>query len=159
MNAENQEVKVSKGVYYKGIIKGDAESLVSISIIEGEVSGIISNNEGNFVLGKIKKSDNYIFYNDRELIEKPKFQCGVKNDELKKILDSEIQSTLVENVACRAVQIYFEADNSIYTAQGSNITTATNFVNALFGQVAVLYDNEGIDIQISQLKIWNTADP
>ena len=159
MNAQNQEVKVSKGVYYKGIIKGDAQSLVSISIVDGEVSGIISNNKGNFVLGKIVKSDNYIFYNDRELIEKSKFECDVKDDNLKKIIDSEIQSSLVTNVACRAVQVYFEADYAIYTAQGSNMTTATNFVNALFGQVAVLYDNEGIDIQISQLKIWNTADP
>jgi len=159
LNAQNQEVKVSKGVYYKGIIKGDAQSLVSISIVDGEVSGIISNNKGNFVLGKIVKSDNYIFYNDRELIEKSKFECDVKDDNLKKIIDSEIQSSLVTNVACRAVQVYFEADYAIYTAQGSNMTTATNFVNALFGQVAVLYDNEGIDIQISQLKIWNTADP
>jgi len=159
LNAQNQEVKVSKGVYYKGIIKGDAQSLVSISIVDGEVSGIISNNKGNFVLGKIVKSDNYIFYNDRELIEKSKFECDVKDDNLKKIIDSEIKSSLVTNVACRAVQIYFEADYAIYTAQGSNMTTATNFVNALFGQVAVLYDNEGIDVQISQLKIWNTADP
>ena len=160
LNSQNQEISVKRGVYYKGIIKGDPQSLVSISIADGEISGIIASNKGNFILGKLQNSTAYIFYNDKELIEKSSFKCDVNDEGLKKKINSEVQNSVAAaNVACRAVQVYFEADKAVYTAQGSNMTTATNFVNALFGQVAVLYDNEGIDVLISQLKIWNTNDP
>jgi hypothetical protein len=69
MNAQNQTVKVQKGVFYKGIIKGDDNSVVSLALSNGELSGIISNDKGNLVLGKMKSSrndnaSNYIFYND-----------------------------------------------------------------------------------------------
>ncbi|CAH0995081.1 hypothetical protein EMA8858_01201 [Emticicia aquatica] len=159
VNGSNQEILVERGIYYKGIIKGDKESLVSISIANGEICGIISNKYGNYILGKLRDSNNYILYNDKDLIEKPSFECGVKDEDLKMMLNNEVQSTLLNNVACRAVQIYFEADNAIYLANSSNITSTTNFVNALFAQVAVLYANEGIEIQISQLKIWDIVDP
>jgi Concanavalin A-like lectin/glucanases superfamily/Metallo-peptidase family M12/Ig-like domain CHU_C associated len=160
MNAQNQAVKVQKGVFYKGIVKGDDNSVVSLSLSNGELSGIISNDNGNYILGKIKNASNYVFYNDHELLEKSKFDCAVE-ETIEHNIEQTRQLALTETLVCspRPVQIYFEADNSIFVAQGSNMTTATNFVNALFAQVAVLYANEGIAIQISQLKIWDTADP
>jgi Metallo-peptidase family M12 len=160
MNAQNQTVNVSKGVFYKGVIKGDDNSVVSLSLSNGELGGIISNDNGNYILGKIKNASNYIFYNDRELLEKSKFDCGVE-ETVEHHVEETRQMALSESLVCssRPIQIYMEADNSIYTAQGSNITTSTAFVNALFGQVAVLYPNEGITVQLSQLKIWDTADP
>ncbi len=160
MDAQNQTVNVQKGVFYKGIVKGDDNSIVSLALSNGELSGIISNDRGNYVLGKIKNASNYIFYNDHELLEKSKFDCGVA-ETVEHHVEETRQTALTETLICspRPVQIYFEADNAVFVAQGSNITTATTFVNALFAQVAVLYANEGITIQMSQLKIWDTADP
>ncbi|MBL7814078.1 MAG: hypothetical protein JNL70_03655 [Saprospiraceae bacterium] len=157
-NARDEEVAVKRGVFYKGIIKGDNNSVVSLALSNGELSGIVSNDRGNYVLGKIKTSSNHIFYNDHELLEHSTFRCGVE-EAVTRTIESGHLTTSPENVACRAVQIYIEADNALYQAQGSNVTNVTNFVNALFGQVAVLYNNEGILIQMSQLKIWDTADP
>lgn len=160
INANNETKSGVRGVYYKGIVANDNNSIVSISIIDGELSGIVATNDGNFVVGKLKDAKNYIYYNANELLGKPNFVCDFNDDGLKQMISNEVQSTAaLANVACRAVGIYFEADNAIYKAQGSNMTTATNFVNSLFSQIAALYSNEGIEIQISQLKIWDTADP
>ena len=160
LNANNEEVKVELGMHYQGIVKGDKNSVVAISIANGEISGYISNNKGNFVLGKLKNSSQYIYYKDTELSKKLDFACGVKDDGLKQDIRQNIESSMMDNgVSCRAVQIYMEADYSIYTGLGSNMTNAANFVNALFAQVAVLYNNENIEIQLSELKIWNTIDP
>lgn len=160
IDSKNQVVNINKGIYYKGIIQGDKNSVVSIGIANGEISGVISNDEGNFIIGKLDKSSEYIYYNDKDLILKSGFICGVEdNDLMKPLINENKANSTTNNVACSAVDIYVEADNAIYTAQGSNMTTASNFVNALFGQVAVLYNNENITIQISELKIWNTADP
>lgn len=160
INANNETVAVNLGVHYKGIIKGDPNSLVSINIINGELSGFVSNSQGNFVLGKLQNSTQYIYYKDNELLGKPNFDCGVNDSDFKPMMEESIErSTSATSVACRAAQIYVEVDNAMYTDQGSNIGTATTFTNTLFAQVAVLYSNEGIDIQISQVKVWNTVDP
>ncbi|NBB18407.1 hypothetical protein GVN20_03480 [Runella sp. CRIBMP] len=160
MDAQNQMVSVDRGIFYKGIIKGDDNSLASLALINGELSGFIANQKGTYVLAKLKNESNYIFYNDNELVEKPIFNCNVKED-VTNLIDQAMVAPSSTNSGCsaRPVQIYFEADNSIFTAQGSNMTTATNFVTALFGQVAVMYANENISVQISQLKIWDTTDP
>jgi hypothetical protein len=93
-------------------------------------------------------------------LEKSKFDCAVA-ETVEHHVEETRQMALTETLVCspRPVQIYMEADNAVFVAQGSNITTATAFVNALFGQVAVLYANEGITVQLLQLKIWDTADP
>ena len=70
------------GLSYGGIIKGDNNSVASISINESFVTGLICNDKGNFVLGAKKDeynrySDDYIFYNDRDLKNKNNFKCDV----------------------------------------------------------------------------------
>ena len=162
VDAQNNEVGVPLGIHYKGVIKGDKNSLVAISIVNGEVSGIISNAKGNFVLGKMKNSSNYIFYNDKELVQKSTFSCGVTNDsQLKSTIENASVKSIsaLDFVACRAVQVYMEADNSVFNLNGSCLSNTTAYVNSIFNQVAVLYSNEGINIVISQLKIWDTPDP
>ena len=153
LNAQNEVVNVHKGVFYKGIIKGDDNSVVSLALSNGELSGVVSNSKGNYVLGKIKHSSNYIFYNDHELLEKSTFKCAVADAVAHTVADVRLTPS-TESVGCRPVDIYFEADNALYAAQGGSLTNTTAFVNALFGQVAVLYSNEGIVIQMAQLKIW-----
>jgi len=49
------------GTFYRGIVKGDQNSVVAISIIEGKVRGLIADNHGNYKLEKLDDlSDSYI---------------------------------------------------------------------------------------------------
>ncbi|MCP9770808.1 hypothetical protein EGI22_23130 [Lacihabitans sp. LS3-19] len=160
VDARNDEIAFVKGLFYQGIVKGDARSVVSIIIQDGELSGIVSTDKGNFVLGKLKNTSDYIFYNDRDLVQGSDFECSLNTELMVHDLNSQISNqTINTNVACRAVEVYVEADSALFKSRGYNMTTTTNFVNALFAQVAVLYSNENLAIQISELKIWNTTDP
>jgi hypothetical protein len=148
------------GSYYHGIIKGDPQSAASISIINGEISGIISNKDGNYNLGKEPKTPNYIFYNDKDLRQKSDFTCGTPDAPVKAMGQNLIkQEASLTNVACGSVEIYLEADNALYQAQGSTIPTTVSYVNSLFSNVATLYNNEGLSVVISEIKVWDTADP
>jgi Metallo-peptidase family M12/GEVED domain len=159
-NAKDEILNLRMGVFYKGIIDGDDKSLVSINIINGELSGFVSNKEANFTIGKLKNNQNYIFYNNQDLSEKPNLNCFFTDNNLKKINSPSINySNTLSQVTCPAAQIYVELDNNAYISNGSNMISATNYVNNLIAQVAVLYNNEGLNIQISELKIWNTLDP
>src|SRR5690606_3516519 len=57
------------GEYYRGIVKGDYESLVAISFFDGDVTGVISSYEyGNINLGKSADKSDFISYSDRNLL-------------------------------------------------------------------------------------------
>ncbi|GAB3525241.1 GEVED domain-containing protein [Emticicia fontis] len=162
LNAANQEVPFVKSIHYKGIVKGDPNSLVSISISNNEVSGFISTKEGTQVLGKIRKSENYILYNDKDLLTKKKYECGISEEKMRQVADAVSCSTAPvrdSTTACNPVLVHLEADYQIYKDQDSSMVTATNFVTHLFAQVIILYDRELIDVQISELKVWDTPEP
>ncbi|RFS13567.1 GEVED domain-containing protein [Emticicia sp. C21] len=163
LNAANQEVPFIKSTHYKGIIKGDQNSLVAISISKGEISGFISNKDGNYVLGKVKKSENYILYNDKDLLQNAKYKCGVSEESISQVADVNNSCSTApvceEFEACNPVQIHLEADYQIFKDQDSSMVSATNFVTHLFAQVVVLYDRELIAVEISELKVWNRPEP
>ena len=51
-------VPYTKGKFYRGVIKDDPNSLASISIVDGEVMGIMSTTlEGNLILGRYSSSE------------------------------------------------------------------------------------------------------
>ena len=59
--------EVDFGKHYRGIIAGNPNSLVSISVFKSQISGFISNDEGNYTIGKLEDSDtNHIIYFDTD---------------------------------------------------------------------------------------------
>ncbi len=68
-------------------------------------------------------------------------------------------NSVVSPQGCRVVQIYFEADYKLFQEKGSSVQNTVNYVTALFNQVALLYANEQINVQLSQIKVWNAPDP
>lgn len=68
-------------------------------------------------------------------------------------------NSVVSPQGCRLVQIYFEADYKLFQEKGSSVQNTVNYVTSLFNQVALLYANEQINVQISQIKVWNAPDP
>ncbi|MFD2520989.1 GEVED domain-containing protein [Emticicia soli] len=162
LNAENQEVPFVKSTHYKGVVKGDPKSLVALSVGNGEISGFISNKDGNYVLGKLKKSENYVLYNDKDLLDKKAFNCEAIEEKIAQAAEVGSCSTAPvrdTTAACNPVLIHLEADYQIFKDQDSSMVTATNFVTHLFAQVVVLYDREWINMQIAELKIWNRNEP
>lgn len=153
-----REIKMSKGSYYRGVVKGDPKSLVAVSIVQGEVSGIIADSTGTRVLGRYKDSNaspnDYILYNDSNLTEKPDFACDAI------ALSNQINTSAEDpqNTCATGIGIYFETDLSMFNRFGST-AGVQNYVAALFNQVATMYTNESINILISGLNIWTTADP
>src|SRR5690625_7092140 len=64
-------INYTPGKYYRGVVKGDYNSLVAISFFEDEVMGVISTLEkGNVVLGKSTDGQDYVSYSDVYLLVK-----------------------------------------------------------------------------------------
>lgn len=141
------------GLFYRGVVKGAKTSLVSLSMFDNEVMAIISNVEGNIVLAKMKDKEDYIVYNEKNLLVENNFMCHV-NDEISRITDPV---TNPENITSsqRPLKVYFECDNAMFNA----IQNLNSFVPAIFNGVAAIYSANNIQVQISEIRIWNTPDP
>jgi hypothetical protein len=151
---------VDLGNHYKGIINGDPNSIVAISIFENEITGIISNSEGNWNLGKLDDGaieSPYIIYLDKDLVGLIDIACDTPDDDKEYTLE-ELQFNEGEKSAGDCVRIYVESDYEIFVDKGG-MTGALNFVTGIFNNSIILYDNDNINVVVSEYVIWDTEDP
>ena len=82
---KGKNISYQKGVYYRGIIKGDTKSVAAFNFFNGEFNGVISSTElGNLVVGKLDKPNNqtnYIVYSDAKMKVLNQFDCHTKDTE------------------------------------------------------------------------------
>ena len=143
-----------KGVQYRGIVNGNPAHIASLSLTQSEKSAYFSTDEGNFII--TKEGDEYIIYNDEDIIEPLSFSC----DALPGPPSIEPRSSeLLAAAGCKVVKVYFECDYAFYQSKGSSVANVTNYVMSFFNQVATLYANEDINIQVSEVYVWTTPDP
>lgn len=155
-DARNMEVFSGSERYYGGIIEGDSSSLVSVTISEQGVSVYLYGERGNYHLGK---NENYTLRkieNDLTALS-----CAVR-DTTGTPLAWEPAMNLKSNsttfVNCNAVQVYFEVDYSLFQTVGNTegVVAATR---DLFNRVALVFENENINMVLWGIRIWDTPDP
>jgi PKD-like domain/Metallo-peptidase family M12/Secretion system C-terminal sorting domain len=143
-------------VNYRGAIEGDMNSIAAITISDNELMGMISTDEGNYVLGKLDNSSSHVIYNDKDLVKANNFNCGT--DGSVNTPGSEKGGTNT-TTSVKCVNWYYEVDNDVYVGKQSNIATVNTYINGIFNQVATLYANDGFTITLQTLYVWTTTDP
>ena len=141
------------GVQYRGIVDNNPDQIASLNLSPDDKSAYFSTPEGNFVI--TKEGTEYIVYNDQVMELPVTITCQTPSSSTPITFDQN----LISGTGCKTVKVYFECDYAFYQSKGSNLTTITNYVTGFFNQVATLYANEDIAIQISEIFVWNTPDP
>src|SRR5690606_29614902 len=158
---KNSNIQYDRGAHYRGIVKGDSNSLVSMNFFMDEFNGIISDySDQNLVVGKIdspNNTTNYLVYSDSKMVVPSGFRCDVKDDAEPMTHDHEDASR--NTLISKCVTVYFEIDYDLFLANGSNTTTTTNWMTSVFNNVQTLYANDQINVALSSLYIWTTDDP
>ncbi len=159
--SDGKPVPYAPGVYYRGIIKGMPGSTVAISVFENEIIGVAATpDKGNLVLGKLQAEGNetgYILYSDKNLHASPMAICGTEEPLGYTEKMREYMQTANKPTADKCVRVYLECDYALHQNKGG-VTGATNFITAVFNNLAVLYANESITTIISQVYVWTTQD-
>ena len=82
------------------------------------------------------------------------------NKELYRSADAPLPQGGGPSTLCKKVRFMWEADYKLYSNNfGSNLTNTANYIAGLFNQVATMYANEGITIELNNTYIWTTQDP
>ena len=145
-----------KGKFYRGKLL-NKNGFATMNFFENEVSGIISiDGIGNYNFGKIKNShDEYILYNDRKVKINIGIACNVTDEYERNSENKRIKNKIQFRNTC--VKFYLEGDYALYQDKGSVSNTA-DYMSSLFAEMATLYSNENIDIEIKEIMIWTSAD-
>lgn len=153
------------GLHYSGKIAGLEHSLVAISIFEDQIMGVISDAEGNVNLGRVnteagKAAGVYVMYRDIHFVSPRVFSCGAMDNDAVTIPVSDQIGMMKESIqnAC-SIRIFYDCDQTIYFANGSNTVQTSNYIISLFNVVKTIYTNESVGIEISEIHVWTTLDP
>lgn len=164
-----KQVDYNPGLYYQGQMQGDSLSRFAISFFDnGQIIGVGwgPGFAGNMVIGRIKSASGkagegeVIVYTDNNLNIKNPFECGT-SDIVMPANGYEKRGGVHNNssaTTCKAVSSYWEGGNTFYTAMGSNITTANNYLTALFNIVNQLYNAEQLNHILARVQINTGAD-
>jgi hypothetical protein len=159
--SEGKAVAYTPGIYYRGVIKGKPGSTVALSVFSNEIIGVAATREeGNLVLGKLEVPGNesgYILYSDKNLKAPQLPGCSTEEplgytERIREYMQGEQKAT-----ADKCVRVYLECDYALHQNKGG-VAGATNFITAVFNNLAVLYANEQITTVISQVYVWTTQD-
>ena len=151
----------SNSVFYQGVVEGHENSHFALSILDNEIIGIGSiPGIGDVNLGKLKNDDQYIFFSESALNHGNPFACDVPDDYESEMLMEGIEPELAdpEELVGDCVGVYFEIDEDIYLDKGGAIEAA-DYVIALFNEISLLYDADGIGVYISDIFVWEVVSP
>ncbi len=160
------------GDHYRGVVRGDAESMAAISLFDGEIAGFATSPRvGYQVIGRLEgnnPTNKHVLYAASDLIPKQNFVCATGDsgaagaDEVISYWDATrlAKGSSVEAVKVLGanVKIYVETDYDMFQNKGS-VAAVTSYVTGVFNQSATLYAGESIPIVLSQMLVWDRRSP
>lgn len=154
-------------VHYRGYVEGYPASMAAVSVFEnGSLMTVFSNEEGNFNLGQLSSQDAYILYNSNYMRNTLGYECGAAMLPVIGAGKEQPASVPIQPqggtlpLLCKKVRYLWEADYKLYNNNFSgNLTNTANYIAGMFNQVAAMYANEGILIELNSTYIWTTPDP
>ncbi len=155
--SEKDNPSYTAGLFYRGIVKGEQNSIVAISVFQDEIYGMISINNQNYIIqpSTVAKGE-FILYNDKNVERDAPMEC--MTTERMAIGDPHLdKDKLSSRAAGDCVKTYVECDYALYLNKG-NVTNTVNYITAVYNNVATLYANESINTTISEVYVWTTAD-
>lgn len=158
-DAPTEPVHYVHGLHYKGIIEGQPNSVVALSVFNDQVMALISSENGNAVIGPIQedRESRHVFYYEKDLDRGNDFECGTMDDGIGYTEDQLKAYTSGRDVG-DCIRLYIEIDDDIVTQKGGAVP-ATNYITGLFNQVIVMYNNESIAMSINEILAWTTNSP
>ena len=154
---EDLQTGTRNHLFYRGIVEGSKESLVSLSFIDDEITGIISRESETLVLGKVQSAKNnmHVLYAQENLNLEQTFECNAIESD-----DYEIPDMVDEPApkSEKCVRVKIEIDNGFVNNLGGG-TAAVNYSLSLWNAVTTLYANDNIDVVVGQVYAWTAVSP
>ncbi len=158
ITAAHGAVRPARAAHYRGRVRGDNGTVAGLSVFGDELMGLVHDAQGTLVLGRLKGAEAgvHIAYRAADLRAAPPMTCGTIDDG-GPLHAADLMGD-PDDRSIRCVKFYWEVDYPIFQGKGS-VTAATNYVTGLFNQSAILFDNDGVDVQLQEVFVWDVPSP
>jgi hypothetical protein len=147
----------SKYSFYHGKVLDQESSKASLIFYDDKLSISIFDEEGNYEINEEGELYAGYYNHDRKNQINQDWECQVIEEENSQPRNEK--PGLRSNVTPECVTVFFEIDNNMYVKKGSDIANTEAWAMTLFSQVAILYIEHNIPINISSIQVWDTPDP
>ena len=150
-------VHVPEGLHYQGSVRGDPGSIAAISVHADHVMGLLADDSGTWNLGTVKTGPAglHVLYRESDLLAARTSGCDTPED-AGGPASHQLPSSRARTVNC--VNLYWEVNHDIFLDKGG-LVQATDYILGLFNETALLYGNDGIDVALSGVVVWDTPSP
>ncbi|MEM1324596.1 MAG: T9SS type A sorting domain-containing protein [Bacteroidota bacterium] len=146
-------------IFYHGKIKGKENTTVAVSIHKEEITIFINDEDGIYTLGKRKDNQDYVFYNESDVLPTQDISDFVARDNGASKASLLPSSPFSKNGSSTAIRFYLEIDHEAYQYFGRSAQRAGNYTVSLFNQVAAIYGSYGIPLAVTRILAWTADDP
>ena len=163
---ENIPIDLSSYKFYHGIVEGDTESFVSMSIKPSGLQMIISDINGNYNISRLKDTeDTYIFFNDYKLKSSQQFFCGMDNQftptkkkdlEPKQIEFSINKRGYLQKAVRNRVEVQVVVDYDLYVLHGMSTVNVFDWVIDIISAAISWHQMEFISLNLSEVITYTT---
>jgi hypothetical protein len=161
-NGVIEYVPYEGGLYYRGIVKGDNNSIAALSVFRDHIVCVFSNESGNYNLGSVKENkietENYMLFNDKDIKAKSSFECKTEDLHPSEYPGAGHNYTGGESSLSGPVKKHFECDFKMYQDFNSNTTAVNNYLSSVYNSVIAFYQADSIATLMQGSFIWTTQD-
>lgn len=155
---QNKNQKNSHRTHYHGHVVGQPLSLVSINIVDDQMSGIVSTLKGNTVIQPVSGLTHTITKDSGNrktnwTCHHPPSDAAHKPHEIIAEAKKRQKSSILDTIT-----LYIEADYALYQLHEESTTNTINYISGVVNEVAAIYRLEQIVLQIADIKVWTTPD-
>ena len=166
ITASGDTTSLENGVHYRGTgyidIDGEEKKfLVALSFFEDEMRGMLLGTDNNYTIARPLDASQYTIFNEDDFEIDQEFECRIKEKAMQSTPDAPNYSAGSDDESsnsCQLVEIFFEADYDTYNQFGTTQEVA-DYTEGFFNVVALIYENQGLNIQISDILVWDQPDP
>lgn len=147
----------SQGLHYRGVVRGVPGSIAAISVFGDMVMGLVADQNGQWVLGPFEDAPSgyHVLYRDDLLLSRSGTSCTTP---IEPPSGQAAEEDFSDDRTIRCVRFYWEVAHDVFLNKG-NMTNTVNYVTGLFNQSALLFQNDGIDVTLSEVFVWDVPSP
>lgn len=145
--------------FYRGVVEGHPGSTAAVTVTDDEIRASVSFEGVTYVLGKIKNADDgaHILYRAEDLAMPEPFSCELRDDHIDEKFEPSTE-TEAGNRTLKCVRIKVEIDNGLTSSLGGE-GAAITYAAGLWNEVTTLFDNDDIDVVVSEIMAWVGSSP
>ena len=156
-----------KPVHYRGVIKNRLYATsVTLTLTNDGLTVFVADEKQAFYINndtRNARGGDLILYNDAEISLPQSFNpCGLKSDGIsfkQSTPETLLHGAGTEAASDKCIYAFLDCTNGLFIDRSSSVQNVLNYITAIFNDVSTAYQNETINMKISEINIWQSTDP